>query len=127
MATKELNGISYFQTETDGNGHEIATYLVYLESRPIMRVLVDQTATVEAKSLGGAFAGVPAGIQAGPIFVRRVDSEFDGFEPATATKGHAIIAEHTDGTGTHADGQTVQAFVIPRLAFLLADLYVPKA
>ncbi|MET0351221.1 MAG: hypothetical protein ABW067_15625 [Rhizobacter sp.] len=127
MDTKEIQGLKFFGTEDDSNGHKIATYFLYLKGRPVMRVLVNETVTVEAKSLGGVFEGAPAGIMAGRISIRRVDTEFDAFEPATETSGYALIAKHNDGTGEHADGQTVQAFVYPRIPYLLADLYVPQA
>lgn len=118
--TEKHKGISYVSDEGT-----LSRYTVFIEGRRVMDVFVDNATTVPAPGN----LELPEEVTLHPISVGMVDVPplFPG--AVQATKGFAAKHPHLDneGVSVHVDTQTVGTYVMPRLATLLARIFVPAA
>jgi hypothetical protein len=116
MNTK-TEGLSYVEDE---NGFSRYTYS--LEGRRVLDVLVDNN-VFEPVPEG---AKLPEGVALHPISICMVDAPIVSRQ---ATKGFGASKPHItmEGVTTQVDGLTVRAYLEPRLAVMLARLFVPPA
>lgn len=116
MNTK-TNGLSYV-----GDVNMISRYTLYLEGRRVMDVLVDNAIT----ELPPAGVELGDGVSLHPISIAMVDAPE---VTRQATNGLAARRPYMDESGvtTRVSATTVQTYVYPRAAQLLARLFVPTA
>lgn len=124
MITK-TNGLSYVG-DTEAAGATWSRYTLFLEGRRVMDALVNLSDdATEAGAKTGCAA--PDGMVLRHIAIAKVDATIeDGWMP---TKGFAAHGPHFSGDGVydHVDGKTVEQYIAPRAAFMLARLFVPAA
>jgi hypothetical protein len=109
----------------------LSIYEQFLNHRPVFEVVVDNEDDMLA-----IYVGKPGSA----AFVADDNTDETRGEMLIKTKGfaNATLHENPDGTEdendwfpngitVHVNGRTVQRYVYPRVAHLLADLFVPKA
>lgn len=125
MDTKH-KGLGYVGDE--GN---FSRYTFWLEDRRIFDVLVDNATQVSDADLPAGVTAEP-GVTFHPISIARVDAPTDTRQP-TKGFGAKVLKGVVDGDGmplglNHQISQTsVSGYVTPRVAYLLARLFVPAA
>lgn len=116
MNTK-TNGLSYV-----GDVNMISRYTLFLEGRRVMDILVDNAVT----ELPPAGVELGEGVSLHPISIAMVDAPE---VTRQATNGLAARRPYLgdEGVTTRVSATTVQAYVLPRAAQLIARLFVPAA
>lgn len=110
------DGLTYAEDFDGANGHTFSRYAMTMAGKHVYDVLIDNFVEVPVPADLGK---VPAGVTAHNITIAA-----PGEAVAMATTGVALRAPHNDGTGTHIDGRTVQAYIYPRAVRFLIQLYV---
>jgi len=117
---EKTEGLSFVQNESTVWDR----YTYFIEGRRVFDVLVDLSDATEAATEAGLAA--PDGMTMHRLYVATVDAL-----PSTAlpTKGFAAKGPHFSGEGVydHVDGKTVEQYIAPRRATMLARLFVPLA
>lgn len=108
-------GVWYVEDVQGANGHAISIYALNLGGKTVATARIDNDLEVSPERLA-TLGKVPAGVTGHAIVIYSADGGH-----ALATGGIALRYPHKDGT--HLDGQTVRAYVLPRAARFIGELY----
>lgn len=117
-AAVKKTGVWYDHDETNESGHTISVYALNLGGKTIAWALVNNDIvdmSDEGEKIKNATQGVAT---AHNIFILN-SARSGGWE----TKGLAMRYEHSDGTGTHVDGNSLRTYIMPRFPMIIARLY----
>lgn len=99
----------------DGDEGQFSRYAVNMGGKTVVWVMVNNDVVLSPAQHG---LQIPAEITIHPIHVLSADrNQF------VVTKGFAARYLHDDGTGVHVDGNTVRAYVAPRISHWLGHFY----
>jgi hypothetical protein len=115
-AKPKKDGLWYVRDEdVPEHGHTISVYALNLGGKTVAWIRVDNDLEVPAEELA-KLGKVPAGVTGHAIRIFSADGGRD-----IATTGIALRYPHQDGT--HLDGQSIRAYVLPRASRFLGQLY----
>jgi hypothetical protein len=112
------DGVWFAENKVEG-GHNLSLYAINLGGRTVAWATINNDwVETDPETLQALGKELPEGVTAHRIFIQnahRTDGEM--------TNGLALRYEHGDGSGVHADGQTIRLYIMPRLTKIIARLY----
>jgi hypothetical protein len=114
-AAPPKDGLWYVEDTTNSDGHTISWYRLVAHGKTLLWISADNDLEATPEQIGGK---LQAGASAHALTVWSGDRTKEA-----ATKGFGVRVPHPDGSGTHIDGQTVRAYVIPRASRWIASFY----
>lgn len=111
------DGVWFIENKIEA-GHNLSLYAVNLGGKTIAWATINNDWIETDPTVLAPLGHIPAEVTAHRIFIQNAHRT-DGW----MTEGLALRYDHPDGSGVHADGHTIRAFIAPRVTKIVARLY----